>query len=61
MGINIFRSQKYSAQPKNIIPTCKDTKKTKTIANGIKAFLNIVLHDDGKFYLYTISKNITIY
>ncbi|MBQ7388098.1 MAG: hypothetical protein IJW01_01800 [Paludibacteraceae bacterium] len=32
-----------------------------TLANGIEAFLNIILHEDGNYYLYTISKNITSY
>lgn len=31
------------------------------LANGEKAYLNVVKHDDGKFYLYTISKRITSY
>lgn len=31
------------------------------LANGEKAYLNIVKHDDGNFYLYTISKQITTY
>ncbi len=31
------------------------------LANGEKVYLNIVKHDDGNFYLYTISKNITSY
>ncbi len=29
-----------------------------TLASGETAYLNIVLHDNGKYYLYTISKNI---
>ena len=32
-----------------------------TLANGIKSFLNIILHENGNYYLYTISKNITVY
>lgn len=32
-----------------------------TLSNGQPAYLNIVLHEDGKYYLYTISKNITSY
>ncbi|MBO7202071.1 MAG: hypothetical protein J6V30_00840 [Paludibacteraceae bacterium] len=32
-----------------------------TLANGIETFLNIILHEDGNYYLYTISKNITSY
>ena len=32
-----------------------------TMANGKEAYLNIVLHDDGNYYLYTISKNMTNY
>lgn len=31
------------------------------LANREKAYLNIVKHDDGNFYLYTISKKITAY
>ena len=31
------------------------------LANGQSAYLNIVLHKDGLYYLYTISKNITDY
>lgn len=31
------------------------------LANREKAYLNIVKHDDGNFYLYTISRNITSY
>ena len=32
-----------------------------TLADGQTAYLNIVLHDDGKYYLYTISKEIHEY
>lgn len=32
-----------------------------TLANGIKSFLNIILHENGNYYIYTISKNITVY
>ena len=31
------------------------------LADGMDVYLNFVLHDDGNFYLYTISKNITTY
>ena len=31
------------------------------LANGTDVYFNMVLHDDGNFYLYTISKNITAY
>jgi len=40
----------------------KENLSTKTqLADGTDAYLNLVLYDDGNFYLYTISKNITIY
>lgn len=32
-----------------------------TLSNNTKAFLNIILHEDGHYYLYTISKNIATY
>ena len=32
-----------------------------TLANGQTVYLNIVLHDDGNYYLYTISKEIHEY
>jgi len=32
-----------------------------TLADGQNAYLNIVLHDDGNYYLYTISKEIHEY
>ena len=32
-----------------------------TLSNGQPAYLNIVLHEDGNYYLYTISRNITSY
>ena len=31
------------------------------LADGQTAYLNIVLHDDGNYYLYTISKEIHEY
>ncbi len=32
-----------------------------TLSNNTKAFLNIILHEDGYYYLYTISKHIATY
>lgn len=70
-----FKNAEYVDKPADVDRTHNTRKKTLalkkkfkkyyyskiTLSNGQPAYLNIVLHEDGKYYLYTISKNITSY